>query len=183
MAAEAPHLRPPPQLLSPARRDSRRPDLLAPTRRPCARDQHVHPADAEGADADEHPTGECHQRSEWLDRAAHRPRDARRRARSEHTGRAQPLRHSRHPRHDRQEPRRHLAARPLVCASTRGGDVRRVSATDRRMRSGARTAFEGRRRQSGRHGARWRAVPHDTSSDAALGSQETAQSGQPCAAV
>src|SRR5207253_10529716 len=30
----APHLRPPPQLLSPARRDSRRPDLLAPTRRP-----------------------------------------------------------------------------------------------------------------------------------------------------
>ena len=42
----------------------------------CARDQHVHPADAEGADADEHPTGECRQRSEWLDRAAHRPRDA-----------------------------------------------------------------------------------------------------------
>jgi len=28
VAAEAPHLRPPPQLLSPARRDSRRPDLL-----------------------------------------------------------------------------------------------------------------------------------------------------------
>ena len=60
--------------------DSRRADVLAPTRRSCARRQHLHPADAEGADPDEHPTGECHQRSERLDRAADCPRDARGRA-------------------------------------------------------------------------------------------------------
>ena len=67
---------------------------------------------------------------------------------------AEPPRHSRHAGHDRQEPRRHVAARPPVCAATRSRDVRRVPATDRRMRSGARTASEGRRRQGGRHGPR-----------------------------
>ena len=97
VAAEAPHLRAAPQLVSPARRDSRRADVLAPTRRPCPRGQHLHPAHAEGADPDEHPTGECHQRSERLDRAADRPRDPRGRARSGHPRGAQPPRHSRHP--------------------------------------------------------------------------------------
>src|SRR4029079_13926087 len=37
----------------------------------CPRGQHLHSAHAEGAHPDEHPTRECHQRSERLDRAAH----------------------------------------------------------------------------------------------------------------
>ena len=65
MAAEAPHLRLAPELVSPARRDSRGADILAPTRRPCTRGQHLYAADAKGANPDEHPIGECHQRSEW----------------------------------------------------------------------------------------------------------------------
>jgi transposase len=39
------------------------------------------------------------------------------------------------------------------------------------------------RRQSGRHGSRWRAVPNDTSRAAALGSQAAPEGGQPCPAV
>src|SRR5262249_45648055 len=79
VAAETPHLRAAPQLVLSLCRDSRGADVLAPTRRPRAGRQHLHPADAEGADPNEHPVGECHQRSERVDWAAHCPRDARRR--------------------------------------------------------------------------------------------------------
>jgi transposase len=58
---ETPHLRIAAELVSPTSGDSRRAHVLAPTRRPCARRQHVHPTHAEGAHADEHPAGECHQ--------------------------------------------------------------------------------------------------------------------------
>jgi Transposase len=58
----------------------------------------------------------------------------------------QPSWHSREPGTDRQEPRRHVAARSLVRAATRSRAVRRVPATDRRMRSGSRAASAGRGR-------------------------------------
>src|SRR6059058_1562275 len=60
-------------------RNSLHPDLLASTRRPRARHQHLHPADAEDVDADEHSASECHQRPARLDRDADRARDPRRR--------------------------------------------------------------------------------------------------------
>jgi len=70
-----------PQFVSPARGDSRA-DVLAPACGPRAGGQHVHSADAEGADANEHPARERHQRPEWTDWATHCSRDPRRRTRS-----------------------------------------------------------------------------------------------------
>src|SRR4030095_12561906 len=69
------------------------------------------------------------------------------------------------------EPRRDVAARPRVCAATRSRDVRRVPATDRRVRPRTRTATERVRGQGDRFGRRWRAVSNDTSQGAAVGSQ------------
>ena len=168
MAAEAPHLRPAPELVPPTHRDSRGADVLAPTRRSCARRQHLHPADAEGADPDEYPTGERHQRPERLDRAAHRPRNPRGRAGSGDARGTEPPRHSRHARHHRQKPRRDLA--PTSCSyCNKKSRCTTRPATDRRVRSGARAASQGRRRQGGRPRPRRGAVPSGLSRGAAAG--------------
>src|SRR5580704_18367917 len=73
-------------------------DVLAATRRTCARCVDLHPAHTEGVDSDECAIGERDQRSEWTDRTSHRARDS---------GGA---------RTDRQESGGQLALRTTVCA-------------------------------------------------------------------
>ncbi len=76
-----------------------------------------------------------------------------------------------------------VAARPPVCPSTRSGDVRRIPATDRRVRPGARTAPERRRRQGAGHDPRRGAVPRTLSRGAVLGGQAAPEGGEPRAPV
>jgi len=131
VAVEAAHLRFAAQFVSSDRRGSRHPDLLASTWRPRARHQHLHPANAKDADAAAHSARECHQRPERLDRDADRSRDSRWRTGSAGARHAASSRDSRQPRHDRQEPRRDVAAGPPICPPTRSRDVRRVRTTHR----------------------------------------------------
>src|ERR1700694_817 len=58
--------------------------------RACTRGVHLHPADAEGADADERAVGECDQRSERVNRTNDCARDSGWGARSEETSGVEP---------------------------------------------------------------------------------------------
>src|ERR1700694_5458895 len=90
VVAEAAHLRTTQQLVPTDGRNPRGADLLAATGRACTRGVHLHPADAEGADADERAVGECDQRSERVNRTNDCARDSGWGARSEETSGVEP---------------------------------------------------------------------------------------------
>src|SRR5215469_4317701 len=73
---EAAHLRLIAKFLSPVAADSQPADILAAAARSNAQCSSPYSADAEGANADEYPVGQHHQRYHWSDRSGHPESDS-----------------------------------------------------------------------------------------------------------